>query len=513
MKLRLHTVTSVLLLEVCCWSLMLAATDTLAAEAARKPNVLFLFADDMRADSIAALGNPTVKTPNLDTLVRRGFTMRNAYCLGGNSGAVCTPSRNMLLSGNAYFRWKDFEPPNAPKQKGLLSPGDGPNFPLSMKAAGYVTYHHGKRGNTAPLIQAKFDVNKYLGNDDAERMSGEPGREIVDDAIAFLNARYSTHPPSPRRGGSGRGGDVENNPPRASNVEKSPLPNPPRRGEGKTTEPLPFCMYLAFGNPHDPRVAVKKYLDQYDRDKIPLPKNWLPVHPFDNGNMEIRDEKLLPWPRTEAALRQTHHEYYATITALDFHIGRLLTVLKEQRQLDNTLIVFSADQGIAIGSHGLLGKQSLYDAAMKSPLVFAGPGIPRGESNSLVYLLDIYPTLCGLVGAPAPTGIDGVSFRPVIEGQAKEARRELFFSYLNLQRAWRDNQFKLIRYPQVDVTQLFDLEADPDEMHDLSKEPTHADHIARMTAQLAKAQTHYGDTQPRTIANPKPTAWTPPIGP
>ena len=442
------------------------------AEAPRKPNVLFLFADDMRADSIAALGNPTVKTPNLDALVRRGFTMRNAYCLGGNSGAVCTPSRNMLLSGNAYFRWKDFVPPNNPKQKGILSPGDGPNFPLSMKAAGYETYHHGKKGNTATLIQAKFDTNKYLKHDEDERNSGEPGREIVDDAIQFLTAR----------------------------------------ADQKETRP-PFCMYLAFGNPHDPRVAAQKYLDQYDRDRIPLPKNWLPVHPFDNGNMDIRDEKLLPWPRTEADLRRTHHEYYATITAMDFHIGRLLTTLKEQGQLDNTLIVFSADQGIAIGSHGLLGKQSLYDAAMKSPLVFAGPSIPHGESNALVYLFDIHPTLCDLVGGPIPKEIDGVSFRPVIEQKSKSARPELFFSYLNLQRALRDDRYKLIRYPQVNVTQLFDLEADPDEMHDLSKDAAHKDRIASLLARIEKAQQHYGDSQPLTVDHPKSPAWTPPAGP
>ncbi len=457
------------LVAILCFTLTAVAS---ATDAPRKANVLFLFADDMRADSVAALGNPTVKTPNLDTLVRRGFSFRNAYCLGGNSGAVCTPSRNMLLSGNAYFRWKDFVPPGNPKQNGILSPGDGPNFPLSMKASGYETYHHGKKGNTATLIQAKFDHNKYLKNDEDERRCGEPGQEIVDEAIRFLDARRA-----------------------------------------QTETRPPFCMYLAFGNPHDPRVAAKKYLDQYQRDTIPLPKNRLPFHPFDNGNMDIRDEKLLPWPRTEAALRQTHHEYYATITAMDFHIGRLLQTLKESGELDNTLIVFSADQGIAIGSHGLLGKQSLYDAAMKSPLVFAGPGIPRGESNALVYLLDIYPTLCDLVGGPIPTGIDGASFRPVIEQKSKSARPELFFSYLNLQRAVRDERYKLIRYPQVNVTQLFDLQADPDEMHDLSKDPAHADRIARLTAQLAKAQQHYGDSQPLTVENPKPAAWKPPTQP
>lgn len=444
----------------------LASTAVKAADAPARPNVLFLFADDMRADSIAALGNPTVKTPNLDTLVKRGFVMRNAYCLGGNSAAVCTPSRNMLLSGKAFFRWKDFAPPNNPKQKGGIAPGDGPNFPLSMKGAGYVTYHHGKKGNTAPLIQAKFDINKYLANDEAERRSGEPGKEIVDDAITFLRERPA--------------------------------------------DAKPFCMYLAFGNPHDPRVAAQKYLDQYDRDSIPLPKNYRPVHPFDNGEMTVRDEKLLPWPRTEADVRRTLHEYYATITALDFHIGRLLQSLKELGKLDNTLIVFSADQGIAVGSHGLLGKQNLYDAGMKSPLVFAGPGVPHGESNTLMYLLDIYPTVCDLVGAESPEGIDGVSFRSVISGQKPAIRRELFLSYLSVQRAIRDERWKLIRYPQVNVTQLFDLQADPDEMHNLAGESAHSERVKTMLTRLAELQPIWGDTAPLTVANPKPSAWSPP---
>jgi arylsulfatase A-like enzyme len=444
------------------------ASSAEALEPPRKPNVLFLFADDMRADSIGALGNPDVKTPTLDGLVKRGFSMTNAYCLGGNSPAVCTPSRNMLLSGNAYFRWKDHVSPMFPKgQKGLLSPGDGPNFPLSMKDAGYVTYHHGKRSNTALEIQAKFDQNKYLKDDEGDRKDGEPGKEIVDAAIAFLN--------SPR--------------------------------EGK-----PFFMYLAFGNPHDPRVAAPKYMDQYDPAKLPLPRNYLPVHPFDDGEMAIRDEKLLPWPRTEDAIRKTHHEYYATITGLDFHIGRLLAALEEKGLTRDTIIMFSADQGIAIGSHGLLGKQSLYDVAMKSPLVFAGPGIPQGRSDALVYLLDIYPTVCDLVGAKTPSGIDGLSFAPVIAGKAKVARPELFFSYRNVQRAFRDARWKVIRYPEIDKTQLFDLESDPDEMKDLGSDPAQVSRRDEMLTRLKAAQEKYGDTLPLIVPSPKPATWTPPAG-
>jgi arylsulfatase A-like enzyme len=438
---------------------------TTAADKPARPNVLFLFADDMRADSIAALGNPVVKTPHLDSLVRRGFVMRNAYCFGGNSAAVCTPSRNMMLSGNTYFRWKDFTPPGGQGKPGQIAPGDGPNFPVSMRDAGYQTYHHGKKGNTAPLIQAKFEINKYLGNDQTERMSGEPGREIVDDAISFVKAKRDSRP---------------------------------------------FFLYLAFGNPHDPRVAAQKFLDQYDRDRIPLPKNVLPLHPFDNGEMAVRDEQLLPWPRTDADLRRTHHEYYATITALDSHIGRLLDTLKQTGQHDNTLIVFSADQGIAIGSHGLLGKQSLYDAAMKSPLIFAGPGISRGESNALVHLFDIYPTVCDLVGAARPEGIDGRSFKPVLDGQSKIARGELLLSYRDVQRSLRDQRWKLIRYPQVNVTQLFDLETDPDEMHNLADEPAQAARIEQMLTRIKDQQVKVGDDLPLTVPKPKPAKWTPP---
>jgi len=419
----------------------------------KRPNVLFLFADDMRADSIAALGNPAIRTPNLDGLVSRGFVFRNAYCLGGNSPAVCTPSRNMLLSGKAFFRWQ-----------GLLAPGDAPNFPLSMRDAGYQTYHHGKKGNTATNIQARFEIDKYV-NENVERTSGEPGRLVVDDAIAFLRER-----PNDR----------------------------------------PFFMYLAFGNPHDPRVAAEKYLDQYDRDRLPLPKNFRPLHPFDNGEMIVRDEKLAAWPRTESEIRRHIHEYNAVMTAFDFHIGRLLRTLAELKLDDNTIMIFSADQGIALGSHGLMGKQNLYDAAMKSPLVFAGPGIPSGRSDALVYLLDIYPTVCDLVGAAMPFGLDGRSFQPVLDGKSKAARSDLFLAYRQVQRAWRDERWKIIRYPQVNVTQLFDLETDPDEMHNLAGEPSQAERVQRMLAKLRDSQTSFGDTQPLTVDNPQPAAWTPP---
>lgn len=441
------------------------------AAAASRPNVLFLFADDMRADSIAALGNPAVKTPNLDTLVRRGFVLDNAYNLGGNVPAVCTPSRNMLLSGRAYFRWREhLAPGENPQRRGLLAPADAATFPLSLKDAGYLTYHHGKRGNTATLIQAQFEINKYLEDDLGDRIDGEPGRRIVDEAIAFLK----------------------------------------ERSQQKAARP--FFMYLAFGNPHDPRVAAPQYLGLYNRDDIPLPDNYLPAHPFDNGEMTIRDELLSPWPRTEDEIRRTLHEYYATISGLDRHVGRLLQTLNDLRVADNTIIVFSADQGIAVGSHGLLGKQNLYDHSTKSPLVFAGPGLRRGRSDALVYLLDIYPTVAEMIGVAVPPGIDGVSFKRVLTGQARQARTELFLAYRHVQRALRDSRWKLIRYPQVDVTQLFDLRADPHERRNLAADPDQTTRVNQMMARMRRWQRELGDPDPLVVEHPLPAAFTPLTG-
>jgi len=428
---------------------ILLAAHLLAAE---KPNVVFLFADDQRADTIAALGNPHIKTPNLDTLVKSGFVFRNAYCLGANIGAVCTPSRNMLLSGRAYFRWQ-----------GPQAQPDMPNFPTSMKAAGYETYHHGKRGNTSPAIQALFDHNKYVV-DLADRTNGQPSQTIVNEAIDFLKSRDKNKP---------------------------------------------VFMYLAFSNPHDPRVADDEYMRLYERDKIPLPKNYLPLHPFNNGEQFVRDELLAPFPRTEDDVRKHLHDYYAVISAMDHHIGRLLAALKELNMYDNTIFIYSADHGLAIGSHGLFGKQNLYEAGMKPPLVFAGPGIPQGETPALTYLLDIFPTVCDLVGTSIPAGLDGKSLKSVIEGKSTGVRDTLFLSYRDVQRAVRDSRWKLIRYPQVNVTQLFDLQNDPYEISNLANRPEHRQRLASLTAEMTRWQTELGDTAPLTVENPQSPDWDP----
>ena len=418
------------------------------ATADDRPDVLFLLTDDQRADTIAALGNPHIITPNLDRLAERGFAFTEAHNFGANQGAVCFPSRNMLLSGRVYFRHE------IERGRRTFADPDKPNLAAALGAAGYETYHHGKRGNTAELLHGRFDHSRYLENDHAARMSGEPGEEIVDAALEFIEGR---------------------------------------------TDARPLAMYLAFGTPHDPRVAANAYRDQYDPADLPVPPDFLPLHPYTIGSDVGRDELLAPFPRTLKNTRAQIHDYYAAITGLDHHIGRLLGELDRRGTLGNTLIVFSSDHGLALGSHGRFGKQDVYAHSTRAPLIVAGPGVPHGHSDALVYLHDIFPTVCGLLdidpagGAKKAAELDGRDLSPVIAGAKEGVRDALMHTYLNSQRAVNDGRWKLIRFPKVGVTRLFDLTADPHEILDLAADPTQADRIAELNALLKRLQAEFAD--------------------
>ena len=422
------------------------------SQEARKPNVLFIFTDDQRGDTIRALGNSVIETPNLDLLVQSGTSFTNAYCMGGWSAAVCLPSRYMALRGNGWF-------------KARHQPANAPNFPTTMKEAGYVTYHLGKYGNTDQRTHKSFDFNYYLEPGDLEELGkAEPGRQLADRAKNFLHfwkTRLS-------RSGS-----------------------------------KPFFMYLSGPAPHDPRLAPDSYMNRYEISEIPLPPNYLPYHPFDNGELLIRDERLANWPRTEYEVRRHLRDYYGMITHLDEQLGRIVNYLKEIGEYDNTIIVFASDQGLAIGSHGLMGKQNLYEHSMNPALVFSGPGIPSGKKvDGFAYLFDIFPTVCDLAGAPIPTGLEGRSQAAVIRRETESVRDTVFLAYKDLQRAVRRGRWKLIQYPKINRTQLFDLESDPHETTDLAGEARHSGLIAELKELMLQEQRSFGDRAPLTSPDP-----------
>ena len=436
-----------------------------AAPAAAKPNILHIHADDHRPDGLRALGNPLLQTPNLDSLVERGMTFTHCYTMGSMIGAVCTPSRTMMLTGRSWQRI-----PGAP--------GAAPNaanpatfLPRVIEAAGYQTWHMGKAGNGFGAGLKEFDTSII---DDAKGSTPETDRahcsqRLADRTIEFLKSRAASH------------------------------------------ETRPFYIYLAPPVPHDPRSAEPQFHKLYDPANIPLSPAFMPQHPFDNGEMSVRDEMLAPWPRTPADTKQQNADYYSCITGLDHHIGRILAELKASGQWDNTIIIFSGDNGLSLGEHGLFGKQNLYEfGGMHVPLVVAGPGIPKGRSEAFVYLMDLFPTFAEFAGAKVPAGVEGQSIVPLLSGKQTRVRDVLYTGYRDCQRAIRDERWKLIRYPLVDRTQLFDLSADPHELVSLADKPEHAAKVAELTALLTKEMASHADKVPLTVANPKPAEWTPP---
>jgi arylsulfatase A-like enzyme len=256
----------------------------------------------------------------------------------------------------------------------------------------------------------------------------------------------------------------------------------------------PFFCYIPFDGPHDPHIVPKDFPIQYDPAKISLPPNFLPEHPFDNGELNVRDEKLLPHPRPPEKVRAMIADYYRYVSYLDMLIGEVLDALEKSPHAKNTIIVFSADSGVARGSHGLIGKQNLYEHSVRVPLIVVGPGVPAGKrTDAMCYLYDLLPTLGGMCGVPAPPKSEGKDFSAALRDPSLPGRSELVFAYMNVQRAIITGDWKLIRYPRANQTQLFNLQDDPDEKNNLAA--TQPARVAELTALLKKKLAEAGDNK------------------
>ena len=450
----------------------LHAADALPA----KPNILFLFADDQRADTIAALGNSAIKTPNLDRLAHEGLAFNRAYMQGGMTAATCVSSRAMLLSGRNLFHIHE----------NLMHDGTfDETWPAVFGCNGYTTFMTGKWHNGPPALFHSFQIARsvFAGG------MGNPLQLKLSDMV-----------------------DGKLTPPHIATQHSCSIFADETIRFLKEHKGGPFFAYVPFDAPHDPHVVPSDFSFNYDSAKIPLPLSFLPLHPWDNGEMTVRDEKLMRWPRTPEGVKAYLAEYYRYINYLDTQIGRILDALAASPYATNTIIVFSADSGVACGSHGLIGKQNLYEYdSVRVPMIISGPSIPRGQrTDAMCYLFDVLPTLGKLCGVPAPKGNDGIEFSETLHDPAKPARPEMLFAYKNVQRGFCDERWKLIRYPQVDKTQLFDLQTDPEEATNLAYLPKYAAKVAELTVRLQKEQRKSGDAALLAIAHPKPAEWTPP---
>ena len=261
----------------------------------------------------------------------------------------------------------------------------------------------------------------------------------------------------------------------------------------------PFFMYLAFNAPHDPRQAPQEYLDKYPLENISIPKSWLPEYPFKDGignGRGLRDEALAPFPRTEYAIKKHIQEYYALITHLDDQIGAILDGLEESEQMQNTYVIFTADHGLAMGKHGLLGKQSQFDHSIRAPFMIMGPDIPRGKIiPSDIYLQDAMATSLELAGVQKPGYLYFHSVMDMVKGdQDKSHYNAIYGAYINYQRMIRKDGFKLIVYPELDKVLLYDMEQDPEEMKDLSEVEGYQSKVNDLFQDLLSLQKELNDT-------------------
>ncbi|MEZ4866939.1 MAG: sulfatase-like hydrolase/transferase [Caldilineaceae bacterium] len=432
----------------------------------RSPNILLIIADDHRHDAIHAFGDPSVQTPTLDALAAGGTALRRNYIQGGLSGAVCVPTRACLHTGANTFAAVMSQHVDDTRSLMTLDP-TLPTLGETLSNHGYHTFATGKWHNDKASFNRSFAAGSRIFFGGMSDHNAVPLHEYDPTGRYPDAARYT---------GAGFSSELFADAAIQFIQQQDGAP--------------PFFCYLAFTAPHDPRTPPGDFATLYDPAAIPLPANFLPEHPFANGELVIRDEKLAPWPRTPAVVQQHLADYYGMISHMDHQIGRVIDALRTIGQLAQTVIVYVADHGLAVGQHGLLGKQNLYDHSIRVPLILQGPGVPAGvEVNALTYSYDLYPTLCALANVLAPTHLAGQSLLPLTQGAA--GHPYVCTVYKDLMRSIRMGDWKLIRYYYSAArqcgtahVQLFNLAEDPWEMHNLATDALHQPRVALLQAQL-----------------------------
>ncbi|HUY31740.1 MAG TPA: sulfatase-like hydrolase/transferase [Pirellulales bacterium] len=429
------------LLVIVAMCALFSGAEAFAAEQ-RRPNILFIIVDDQSPFDLKIYEpKSALRTPVLDRIAAEGMVFDAAHHMGAFIGAVCTPSRHMVMSGRTVWHL-----PIGPGARSHCPPHLEQNTMAAVfNRAGYATMRTCKTGNSYEGANQQFSVRK-----DADKRGGndaEGSAWHAEQVLDYLKQRETTH------------------------------------------DPRPFLIYFGFSHPHDTRDGKPELLAKYgavnhaDKNSLPpanakqpvLPVNYLPAHPFHHGYPGLRDEVAVSgvWEhRDERTIRNELGRYFACGENIDIQIGRVLDKLRTMGELENTYIFYTADHGIAIGRHGLQGKQNLYEHTWRVPFIVKGPGIkPGSRVKGNIYLLDVLATLCDLTGVKPPDSNEGISFRPVLEGK-RQTVRDVLYGVFNGgtkpgMRCVKQGDWKLIKYDvldgQVRETQLFNLAENPHE--------------------------------------------------
>jgi arylsulfatase A-like enzyme len=437
----------------------------------RAKNILIIYSDDHSYHALGAMGNRQISTPNLDRLAKEGLLFTQAHVMGGHQGAVCIPSRVMMLTGRYVNRIPG---------DGAVIPDSIGSMPESLGRNGYTTFHTGKwhsdKASHHRFFNAGGDIffgGMHFGSEGGQEhpvvnpfdSTGSYNKIFERNSDTFSTTLYAEH---------------------AIKFLNSDL-----------AKSKPFLCYVAFTSPHDPRTPPKPFEKMYRSDKITLPPNYLPKHPFDNGDLKVRDELLLPTPRDPEAVKKEIALYYGMVSELDQQVGRILDALKKNGLEENTLIVFAGDNGLAVGQHGLLGKQNLYEHSIRVPMIVKGPGVKQGQrSDAFVYLSDITPTVLDYLRVDIPSTVEAKSLLPIIAQDKKTVRSNMYNVYGHWSRSLKTSDgFKIILYNVNGEShiQLFDLKKDPWEKNNLSAIPQYKSKIQSMRALLQQEMLLTGD--------------------
>jgi choline-sulfatase len=409
--------------------------------------------------------------------MKRGCTFTHCFHQGSWSGAVCIASRTMLNCGMTAFR----------AQRQIEH---APLWGETLGAAGYDTAIVGKWHLSDATLKRSFkDIGPVSGgmfeSGPAAYNRPSPGNTWTpwDESLKgqwLETGKWQPGAQDPIKHSARVWAETAG----AYLLKRSPQSNP-------------FLLYVGFNSPHDPRQAPKEFVDRYPQSRIQVPPNYLPEHPFDQGDNRVRDELLAPFPRSREAVQLHRSEYYAHITYLDAQVGQVLDTLDGSGLAANTYVIFTADHGLAVGQHGLMGKQNLYDHSIRMPLLISGPGIPGGKKvDEMVYQHSVFPTTCELAAIAAPKTVEFPSLVDLLKGHGREKHDAVFSWYRGFQRAVRTRQHKLIVYPKAGVTQLFDANKDPWEIHNLAGDPKYAALKGSLLERLHRFQRDLEDDLP-----------------
>ncbi|MEW4562322.1 sulfatase [Bremerella sp. JC770] len=444
-------------------ALLLAITALLTswqhASAADRPNLIFLLTDDQRWDALGCMGNPVIKTPNIDRLAKEGVVFENAFA----TTAICATSRASFITGQYARRHGivDF--------RAVLSPeAFAQTFPAVLKANGYQTAFIGKWGVGNKLPADEYDYWKGFAGQ---------GKYFVDGRAHMT--KYL---------------------------------------EGQTLEFLdtctpeqPFCLQVSFKAAHCQDGPgwqfqhAEKYTDYYADDTIVAAETANDEHYQKLPKQLQGGESRVRWERRfdgDQMLQKNVKDYYRLLTGVDDFVGAMVAKLEEKKLADNTVIVFTSDHGFFLGEHGLAGKWLMYEESIRIPMIVFDPRLPKDQRGQrreeLVLSIDVAPTLLTLAGIEPPSVMQGESLTSLVDGTPDSPwRTEFLYEHLFPHKTIpqsegvRDTRWKYVFYPQSEPTleQLFDLQEDPHEVTNLADDAQHAEKLKAMRGQLEQMRT------------------------